>query len=176
MSSDILHVLSSKSAIIGGGPAGLMAAQVLSDAGYAPTVFDAMPSAARKFLKAGRGGLNLTHAEDFTLFSSRYFEAQTFLQPALEAFSPNDMCLWVQSLGFETFVGSSGKVYPLDKKAAPLLRAWLHKLKANNTQFKMKHRLVAWSKDVWQFETPDGLKDYSFDTVILALGGASWLV
>jgi uncharacterized flavoprotein (TIGR03862 family) len=174
MSSDILHVLSSKIAIIGGGPAGLMAAQVLSDAGYAPTVFDAMPSAARKFLKAGRGGLNLTHAEDFTLFSSRYFEAQTFLQPALEAFSPNDMCLWVQSLGFETFVGSSGKVYPLDKKAAPLLRAWLHKLKANNTQFKMKHRLVAWSKDVWQFETPDGLKDYSFDTVILALGGASW--
>ncbi|EDZ61397.1 FAD-dependent pyridine nucleotide-disulfide oxidoreductase [Sulfurimonas gotlandica GD1] len=160
-------------AIIGAGPAGLMAAQVLSEAGYAPTVFDAMPSAARKFLIAGRGGLNLTHAEDFDLFASRYFEAQAFLQPALETFSPNDMRLWAESLGFETFVGSSGKVYPLDKKAAPLLRTWIHKLKANGTQFKMKHRWVGWSNDVWQFETPDGLKDYSFDAVILALGGAS---
>ncbi|RLD40806.1 MAG: aminoacetone oxidase family FAD-binding enzyme, partial [Bacteroidetes bacterium] len=163
-----------KIAIIGAGPAGLMAAQVLSDAGYAPTVFDAKPSAGRKFLQAGRGGLNLTHSEEFSLFSSRYFEAQSFLQPALEAFSPNEMRSWAKSLGFETFVGSSGKVYPLDKKAAPLLRTWLHKLKAHNTQFKMKHRLVGWSKDIWQFETPDGLKDYSFDAVILALGGASW--
>lgn len=163
-----------KIAIIGAGPAGLMAAQVLSGAGYAPTVFDAMPSAARKFLIAGRGGLNLTHSEDFDLFVSRYFEAQPFLQPALKIFSPNDMRLWAKSLGFETFVGSSGKVYPLDKKAAPLLRTWIHKLKANNTQFKMKHRFVGWSKDVWQFETPNGLKNYSFDAVILALGGASW--
>ncbi len=163
-----------KIAIIGAGPAGLMAAQVLSDAGYAPTVFDSKPSAGRKFLQAGRGGLNLTHSEDFTIFASRYFEAQPFLQPALDAFSPSDMRSWAQSLGFETYVGSSGKVYPIDKKAAPLLRAWLRQLKANNTQFKMKHRWVAWSKDVWQFETPDGLKDYSFDAVILALGGASW--
>ena len=167
-------MIKNKIAIIGAGPAGLMAAQVLSDAGYAPTVFDAKPSAGRKFLQAGRGGLNLTHAEDFTLFTSRYFEAQAFLQPALEDFSPNDMRLWAKSLGFETYVGSSGKVYPLDKKAAPLLRAWLHQLKANNTQFKMKHRFVGWSKDVWQFETPDGIEDYSFGAVILALGGASW--
>ena len=174
MSLDVSDKLSYKIAIVGAGPAGLMAAQILSDAGYAPTVFDAKPSAGRKFLQAGRGGLNLTHAEDFTLFASRYFEAQPFLQPALEAFSPNDIRLWAQSLGFETFVGSSGKVYPLDKKAAPLLRAWLLKLKKNNTQFKMKHQLVAWSKDIWQFQTPDGLKDYSFDAVILALGGASW--
>lgn len=163
-----------KIAIVGAGPAGLMAAQVLSDAGYAPTVFDAKPSAGRKFLQAGRGGLNLTHSEDFSLFSSRYFEAQSFLQPALESFSPNDMRLWVKDLGFETFVGSSGKVYTLDKKSAPLLRAWVHRLKANNTQFKMKHQLVAWSSDIWQFETPDGIKDYTFDAVILALGGASW--
>jgi len=166
--------LSSKIAIVGAGPAGLMAAQVLSDAGYAPIVFDAMPSAARKFLRAGRGGLNLTHAQEFTLFSSRYFEAQVFLQPALKTFSPTDMRLWAQNLGFETFVGSSGKVYPLNKKAGPLLRAWLRQLKANNTQFKMKHNLVAWSDGVWQFQTPDGLKNYSFDAVILALGGASW--
>ncbi len=160
-------------AIIGAGPAGLMAAQVLSDAGYEPTIFDAMPSAARKFLIAGRGGLNLTHDEDFDLFASRYFEAQSLMQPALENFSPNDMRSWAKSLGFETFVGSSGKVYPLDKKAAPLLRTWIHKLKANGTKFKMKHRFVSWSKDIWQFETPDGLKEYSFDAVILALGGAS---
>ena len=166
--------MSFKIAIIGAGPAGLMAAQVLSDAGYAPTVFDAKPSAGRKFLQAGRGGLNLTHSEDFTLFASRYFEAQTFLKTAVEAFSPTVISSWAQSLGFETFVGSSGKVYPVDKKAAPLLRAWLRQLKTNNTQFKMKHRFVGWSKDVWQFETPDGLKDYSFDGVILALGGASW--
>ena len=165
---------SHKIAIIGAGPAGLMAAQVLSDAGYSPTVFDSMPSAARKFLRAGRGGLNLTHAEDSPLFSSRYFEAEKFLQPALDAFSPDDMQSWAQELGFETFVGSSGKVYPLDKKAGPLLRAWIHKLKANGTQFKMKHRLVAWSKNAWQFQTSDTLKEYSFDAVILALGGASW--
>jgi len=161
-------------AIIGAGPAGLMAAQVLSEAGYAPTVFDAKPSVARKFLQAGRGGLNLTHSEEFSLFASRYFEAQPFLQTTLENFTPNEIRLWAKNLGFETFVGSSGKVYPIDKKSAPLLRAWVRQLKMNNTQFKMKHRFVAWSKDIWQFETPDGLKDYSFDAMILALGGASW--
>lgn len=174
MSLDLSDKLSCKIAIIGAGPSGLMAAQVLSDAGYAPTVFDAMPSAARKFLQAGRGGLNLTHNEDFKLFASRYFEAQVFLQPTLENFTPKEIRLWAQELGFETFVGSSGKVYPIDKKAAPLLRAWLQKLKSNNTHFNMKHRLLSWSNDVWQFQTPDGIKDYSFDKVILALGGASW--
>lgn len=161
-------------AIIGAGPAGLMAAQVLSDAGFSPTLFDAKLSAGRKFLQAGRGGLNLTHSEDFELFASRYFEAQDLLRPALDTFTPDDMRLWAEGLGFETYVGSSGKVYPLDKKSAPLLRAWIQRLKANNTQFKMKHNLVAWSKDIWQFQTPDGLKEYSFDGVILALGGASW--
>ncbi len=161
-------------AIIGAGPAGLMAAEVLSLAGYAPTVFDAKPSAGRKFLQAGRGGLNLTYSEDLTLFSSHYFEAELFLTPALKDFTPDDICLWAKGLGFDTFVGSSGKVYPVDKKAAPLLRAWLQRLKANKTEFKMKHTLVDWSEDSWQFETPDGLKEYSFDAVILAFGGASW--
>ena len=163
-----------KIAIIGAGPAGLMAAQVLSDAGYAPTLFDAMPSAARKFLRAGRGGLNLTHAEDFSLFCSRYFEAEDILKPALQSFTPNEIRLWAKNLGFETFVGSSGKVYPLDKKAAPLLRAWLHHIKANKAHFKMKHRLLSWSNNVWKFQTPDGEKEYSFEKVILAFGGASW--
>ena len=161
-------------AIIGAGPAGLMAAQVLCEAGYAPTVFDSMPSAARKFLRAGRGGLNLTYAEESTLFSSRYFEAEPFLLPALKTFSPESMRSWAADLGFETFVGSSGKVYPLDKKAAPLLRAWLQRLKSKGTQFKMKHRLLSWEKDVWKFQTADALQEYSFDKVILALGGASW--
>ncbi len=174
MSQDVSNKSSFKIAIIGAGPAGLMTAQVLSDAGYEPIVFDSKPSAGRKFLQAGRGGLNLTHNENFTLFSSRYFEAQSFLQPALETFSPKEIRLWSKNLGFETFVGSSGKVYPIDKKSAPLLRAWLRQLKANNTQFKMRHNFVSWSKDVWQFETPDGFKEYSFDAVVLALGGASW--
>ncbi len=163
-----------KIAIIGAGPSGLMAAEVLSNAGYEPVVFDSMPSAARKFLRAGRGGLNLTHAEDFTLFCSRYFEKQELLAPALELFSPDAMRLWAEGLGFETFVGSSGKVYPVDKKAAPLLRAWIHRLKSKNTPFKMKHKLISWSQNTWQFQTPDGLKEYTFDGVILAFGGASW--
>ena len=151
-----------------------MAAQVLSNAGHAPIVFDSMPSAARKFLRAGRGGLNLTHIEDFSLFSSRYFEAQTFLQTTLNGFTPSNMRQWAKDLGFETFVGSSGKVYPVDKKAAPLLRAWIHKLKANGTQFKMKHHLISWTNDIWQFKTSNGFENHSFDAVILALGGASW--
>ena len=174
MSSDVPETLSYKIAIIGAGPAGLMAAQVLSEAGLSPVVFDAKSLAARKFLRAGRGGLNLTHAPDDMPFASHYFEAQAFLEPALEIFGPDEMRLWAKELGYETFVGSSGKVYPLDKKAAPLLRTWLQHLKKHNTHFNMKHRWVGWSKDVWQFETPEGLKDYTFDTVILALGGASW--
>ena len=161
-------------AIIGAGPSGLMAAEVLSNAGYAPTVFDAKPSAGRKFLQAGKGGLNLTYDEDLSLFCSRYFEATPFLQPALKAFSSIDIRLWAQELGFETFVGSSGKVYPKDKKAAPLLRAWIHRLKKNKTLFKMKHKLVSFSSNTWQFDTPNGQKEYQFDGVILALGGASW--
>ena len=161
-------------AIIGAGPAGLMAAEVLSNAGYTPLVFDSKPSAARKFLRAGRGGLNLTHDEDATSFSSCYLEAEQFLAPTLETFSPTHMRSWAKELGFETYVGSSGKVYPLDKKAAPLLRTWIYRLKANGTQFKMQHKLVSWAKESWQFQTPDGLQEYSFDGVILALGGASW--
>lgn len=163
-----------KIAIIGAGPAGLMAAQVLSDSGLSPIVFDSKPSAARKFLQAGRGGLNLTHSEEFSLFCSRYYEAQVNLQPVLDNFSPIDIRSWAENFGFETFVGSSGKVYPIDKKAAPLLRAWIHQLKSNNTQFKMKHHLINWTEDIWQFETSDGIKEYSFDAVILAFGGASW--
>ncbi|MBN2864570.1 MAG: TIGR03862 family flavoprotein [Thiotrichales bacterium] len=174
-------------AIIGAGPAGLMAAQTLAKAGYPATVYDAMPSAARKFLQAGRGGLNLTHDDEFDFFVSRYFEAAPNLLPALEKFTPTSMRTWAAHFGFETFVGSSGKVYPLDKKAAPLLRAWLHQLKQQGTTFKMKHLWTDWQSDTSQhqssepslqitckFSTPQGETSATFDAVILALGGASW--
>lgn len=174
MTQNIPNYKDSKIAIIGAGPSGLMAAEVLSNAGYAPIVFDAKPSAGRKFLQAGRGGLNLTHSEDFSVFCSRYFEAQHSMQKALNIFSPDNMREWAKSLGFETFVGSSGKVYPLNKKAAPLLRTWIQKLKANNTKFKMNYNFIGFSKDVWKFQTPDGVEQFKFDVVILALGGASW--
>lgn len=171
-----------KIAIIGAGPAGLMAAHVLAESGYPAMVFDAMPSAARKFLQAGRGGLNLTHSEDFELFKTRYFEAKNLLTPALEKFTPTDLRAWAENFGFETFVGSSGKVYPLNKKAAPLLRAWLHHLKSQQTVFHMKHRWIGWPPSQasegqlkeWLFDTPDGVKVFEFDAVVLALGGASW--
>ena len=161
-------------AIIGAGPAGLMAADVLSQAGFTPTVVDAKPSAGRKFLQAGRGGLNLTYDEDIMHFCAHYFEAEPFVTPSLQNFSPASLRLWAKELGFETFVGSSGKVYPVDKKAAPLLRAWLQRLKTNKTEFKMKHTLVEWSEDSWLFETPSGIEEYRFDAVIMAFGGASW--
>ncbi|NPA72714.1 MAG: TIGR03862 family flavoprotein, partial [Gammaproteobacteria bacterium] len=175
-------------AIIGAGPAGLMAAEVLADAGYPAVVYEAMPSAARKFLQAGRGGLNLTHDDVPDAFESHYFEASAHLKPALAGFSPTDMRDWAAKLGFETFVGSSGKVYPMDKKAAPLLRKWLQQLKQKGTLFKMKHRWQGWQETVrpksvsqdsatpliWAFETPEGMHTESFDYVILALGGASW--
>lgn len=171
-------------AIIGAGPAGLMAAQTLSEAGYSATVFDSMPSAARKFLQAGRGGLNLTHHDDFSFFISQYGKSALRLTAPLKKFTPNDMRNWTHNLGFETFIGSSGKIYPLDKKAAPLLRAWLQRLKQHNIAFKMKHPLTRWQTNktnlnsasplTCTFDTPNGEKTESFDAIILALGGASW--
>jgi len=171
-------------AIIGAGPAGLMAAQILAEAGYPATVYDAMPSAARKFLQAGRGGLNLTHNDAFEDFINHYYEAAPNMRCALTDFTPSDMRAWAQHFGFETFVGSSGKVYPLDKKAAPLLRAWLHQLKQQGTIFKMRHRWIGWHQDTTQketkqqitckFDTKDGQQAVAYDAVILAVGGASW--
>ena len=115
-------------AIVGGGPAGLMAAEILSQMGHEVHLFDAMPSVGRKFLLAGRGGLNLTHSEDFDKFSARYAESQNYLQPVLSAWGAKDLCQWAESLGVETFVGSSGRVFPKEMKAAPLLRSWLSRL------------------------------------------------
>ncbi len=166
-------------AIIGGGPAGLMAADVLCQAGYAVHLFDAMPSVGRKFLLAGKGGLNLTHSEDFSLFATRYAARNDVLQNMLQDFSPADVRAWAASLGVETFVGSSGRVFPVDMKAAPLLRAWLHRLKhpaqGAGLQMHMRHRWTGWADNgALTFQVPSGCVQVQADVTLLALGGGSW--
>lgn len=164
-------------AVIGGGPAGLMAAEVLAAAGAAVKVevYDAMPSVGRKFLLAGKGGLNLTHSEAAEPFLSRYGERGAQLQPLLAAFGPNELRAWAQGLGIETFVGSSGRVFPKDMKAAPLLRAWLHGLRGAGVSFFMRHRWLGWTEGgALSFSTPAGLVQVQADAVVLALGGGSW--
>lgn len=170
-------------AIVGGGPAGLMAAEVLSQAGVSVSVFDAMPSVGRKFLLAGKGGLNLTHSEGADVFVTRYGNRRHQIEPLLNAFGPVDVCTWARGLGVETFVGSSGRVFPLDMKAAPLLRAWLQRLRhpasGVGVQFCMRHRWLGWSSPAQaacelDFATPAGMVRVPTDAVILALGGGSW--
>ena len=169
--------LSPTVAVIGGGPAGLMAAEVLSASGAQVHVYDAMPSVGRKFLLAGRGGLNLTHSEPFDAFMSRFGERRAQLEPMLAQVGPQQVREWAAGLGIETFVGTSGRVFPTDMKAAPLLRAWLHRLRAAGVQFHMRHRWVgdeALDPASLRFATPSGEVTASADAVVLALGGASW--
>ncbi|KGD98258.1 TIGR03862 family flavoprotein [Rhizobium sp. YS-1r] len=161
-------------AIIGGGPAGLMAAEVLSAAHYAVTVYDAMPTFGRKFLLAGKSGLNITHSEDFSRFAERFGAASARLRPALEAFKPVDIRAWALGLGTETFVGTSGRVFPKVMKASPLLRAWIRRLEAQGVQLKTRHRWTGFADDGYRFETPEGVTVIRPDAVLLALGGASW--
>jgi predicted flavoprotein YhiN len=164
-------------AVIGGGPAGLMAAEVLASAGAALSVqlYDAMPSVGRKFLLAGRGGLNLTHSEPPEVFMRRYGEHSAPLQSLITAFGPAEVRAWADALGVATFVGSSGLVFPRDMKAAPLLRAWLHQLRGTGVQFSMRHRWLGWAKDgALKFSTPTGEVLAQADAVVLALGGGSW--
>ncbi|WP_238343989.1 TIGR03862 family flavoprotein [Ramlibacter lithotrophicus] len=162
-------------AIIGAGPAGLMAAEVLSAAGQTVHVYDGMPSAGRKFLLAGRGGLNLTHSEDFESFVSRYGERREAVARWLQAFGPQAVREWAQGLGIATFVGTSGRVFPQEMKAAPLLRAWLHRLRAQGVQFHMRHRFAGWTEaGGLRLHTPAGEQVASAGAVVLALGGASW--
>jgi uncharacterized flavoprotein (TIGR03862 family) len=162
-------------AVIGAGPAGLMAAEVIAQGGARVTIYDAMPSAGRKFLMAGRGGLNLTHSEDSTSFLARYGAAMPHLKPAIEAFSPEALRDWSEALGQPTFVGSSGRVFPKAFKASPLLRAWLRRLDALGVQLKLRHRWVGWQdNNRLSFETPDGAHVVDAGAVVLALGGASW--
>ncbi len=154
-----------------------MAAEVLAGAGsdLQVTVYDAMPSVGRKFLLAGKGGLNLTHAESFEPFVGRYGQASTRLEPMLADFGAQQLRDWAQGLGVATFVGSSGRVFPADMKAAPLLRAWLHRLRGSGVRFCMRHRWLGWSEsDALLFETPSGQIGIQADAVVLALGGGSW--
>jgi uncharacterized flavoprotein (TIGR03862 family) len=162
-------------AVIGGGPAGLMAAEVLSNAGLRVEVFDAMPSVARKFLLAGRGGLNLTHAEAPELFVSRYGARRTEVGAWLDEFGPQQLRDWTHDLGIATFTGSSGRVFPQEMKAAPLLRAWLHRLRAAGVVFHARHRWLGWDADgALRFATPAGESRVGADATVLALGGGSW--
>ncbi|MFT4073918.1 MAG: TIGR03862 family flavoprotein [Asticcacaulis sp.] len=157
--------------IIGAGPAGLMAAEILSAAGKRVEIYDRMPSVARKFLMAGRGGLNLTHSEPFDRFATRYGKRAPLLKAALEAFTPKDLRTWADGLGAETFVGTSGRVFPKAMKASPLLRAWLKRLEAQGVVLHTRHEWRGWQTGALQFNDDVYVKPAA---TILALGGASW--
>ncbi|MCZ8262051.1 MAG: TIGR03862 family flavoprotein [Beijerinckiaceae bacterium] len=161
--------------IIGGGPAGLMAAETLLQAGHPVRLFERMPSLGRKFLMAGRGGLNLTHAEDLARFLPRYGEAAPLLLDAIKAFPPEQVRQWVEDLGQPTFVGSSGRIFPEAMKASPLLRAWLGRLEGLGLVVHLRHRWLGWTEagDL-RFETPEGESIVAAAPTLLALGGASW--
>lgn len=161
-------------AIIGGGPAGLMAAEVLGAGGVQVDLYDAMPSVGRKFLLAGKGGMNITHSEPFEAFVARYNGREQQVGRWLEHFDAAAVRDWIHGLGVQTFVGSSGRVFPTDMKAAPLLRAWLQRLRESGVQFHMRHRWLGWRGDKLLFAAPDGEIEADADAVILALGGASW--
>ena len=162
-------------AIIGGGPAGLMAAEVLACGGARVTLYERMASAGRKFLLAGRGGLNLTHSEELERLLERYGAATPGLRAAIAAFPPTALRAWCEGLGQATFVGSSGRVFPQAFKASPLLRAWLRRLAAAGVEFKPRHRWVGWDDGgALVFDGPAGRVTVLADATILTLGGASW--
>ncbi|ROM40162.1 NAD(FAD)-utilizing dehydrogenase [Pseudomonas poae] len=161
--------------IIGGGPAGLMAAEVLSQAGVRVDLYDGMPSVGRKFLLAGVGGMNITHSEAYPAFLSRYAERAPQMAPLLRMFGAQALCEWIHGLGIETFVGTSGRVFPTDMKAAPLLRAWLKRLRDQGVVIHTRHRWVDWAADGGLvIHSPEGEKTVHSPAVLLALGGGSW--
>jgi uncharacterized flavoprotein (TIGR03862 family) len=159
-------------AVIGAGPAGLMAAEVLAGAGVAVTVYDRMPSAGRKLLMAGRGGLNLTHAEPLPTFLSRYGDARAWLEPIIKAFPPEALIAWCEGLGQKTFIGTSQRVFPVTMKASPLLRAWLRRLDELGVRFRLRHRWLGWDGDGGLRFDAGAVEQAS--VTLLALGGASW--
>ena len=161
-------------AIVGGGPAGLSAAEALAGRGHSVTIYERMPTLGRKFLLAGRGGLNLTHSEEQAAFMRRYGRAAARVQPAIDQWTPDQLIAWARDLGQETFVGSSGRVFPKAMKASPLLRAWLARLSALGVETKSRHRWVGLDGTDMLFETPAGQISVEADAVILATGGASW--
>ncbi len=162
-------------AIIGGGPAGLMAAEGLSQAGVRVDLYDGMPSVGRKFLLAGVGGMNITHSEAYPAFLSRYAERAPNIAPLLRAFDADALCRWIHELGIETFIGSSGRVFPTDMKAAPLLRAWLKRLRDSGVVIHTRHRWLGWDENgALRIDSPEGEKTLNPDATLLALGGGSW--
>ena len=161
-------------AVIGGGPAGLMAAETLLAGGVRVDLFERMPSLGRKFLLAGRGGLNLTHAEPFETFLTRYGPHRRQIGPLLADFGPGQLRAWAADLGIDTFVGSSGRVFPTEMKAAPLLRAWLHRLRGGGLNVHVRHRWRGWDGPILVFDTPAGEVRVEADATVLALGGGSW--
>ena len=161
--------------VIGAGPAGLMAAEVLARHGASVDVYDAMPSAGRKFLLAGRGGMNITHSEPLPDFLPRYGNRRDEVAPFIRRFDNEQLRAWIHALGIDTFVGSSGRVFPLEMKAAPLLRAWLHRLRESGVRFHMRHRWLGWDEHgAHRLAAPDGEVSVTAHATVLALGGASW--
>jgi uncharacterized flavoprotein (TIGR03862 family) len=164
-----------KVAVIGAGPAGLIAAEVMASRGVAVEIFDAMPSPGRKFLLAGKGGLNLTHSEPLERFTTRYGTAAPFMAPLLAEFGPDQLRAWAEGLGIETFVGSSGRVFPAEMKAAPLLRAWVRRLRSLGVVLHPRFRWLGWdTAERLRFAGPQGEQSVEARACVLALGGASW--
>lgn len=161
-------------AIVGGGPAGLMAAEVLSKHHIQVDVYDAKPSFGRKFLMAGKSGLNITHSEPFEKFVLRYGNRKEEIEKWLLNFTPDDLRNWVHELGFETFIGTSGRVFPKGMKASPLLRAWIKRLSESGVHFHPRHKLIDLTSLTSRFETEEGIKQITSDAIVLALGGGSW--
>ncbi|MCA0256502.1 MAG: TIGR03862 family flavoprotein [Proteobacteria bacterium] len=162
-------------AIFGGGPAGLAAAECLSASGHVRvTVYEAMPTVGRKFMLAGKSGLNITHAEPYERFAERFGAANTFLRPALDAFRPEDLRAWAKGLGTPTFVGTSGRVFPDVMKASPLLRAWRSRLEAQGVTILTRHKFIGFERGAALLDTPEGPQQVVADATLLAFGGASW--
>lgn len=161
-------------AVIGGGPAGLAAAEVMAEAGLRVTVFEGKPSLGRKFLMAGKSGLNLTNASELAPLMAAYAEAAPWLRPAIEGFGPNAIVDWATGLGQDMFIGTTDRVFPRAMKASPLLRAWLARLEALGVARRTRARWTGWEGAALRFDTPDGPEHVGVDAVVLAMGGASW--